>query len=378
MRLITPLSKSSVTPPSEGSVTVLSGVGIGQRSYDLFNIVMQTPISLTYCQEVHLEASHLAMHGAYKWGGPLPWVGDPHNILTFLNQQFGSIANDSQNQHAWVPYCRKPIQNQDEPIQNALYTLASASGPVTIKALKDFNPVEPLFVWGIYYAFQVDRPLQLRRAAFLFLPLISDKWFNSPDIIMDPSELKSFCVGWASVVDNIDHTHGVQKAALTVLLGMINSSHWRPHIVAEKWKLLECSTLLPDDSQPLRRCLNNPKLMEEIKTMEDPVVLPLWLGTLWLKYKELVPQVQEQLKTATKEIAQGERKTDLDKCLSMMDSELGRAKDELAQLEKANDNLEKANNNWRRPTHDVGLTTKLREKIRNLQEARDSFVALSS
>lgn len=112
--------------------------------------------------------------------------------------------------------------------------------------------------------------------------------------------------------------------------------------------------------------------------MEDPVVLPLWLGTLWLKYKELVPQVQEQLKTATKEIAQGERKTDLDKCLSMMDSELGRAKDELAQLEKANDNLEKANNNWRRPTHDVGLTTKLREKIRNLQEARDSFVALSS
>ena len=71
-----------------------------------------------------------------------------------------------------------------------------------------------------------------------------------------------------------------------------------------------------------------------------------------------------------KEIAQGKRKADLDKCLPTMDSELGRAKDELAQLEKANVNK------W--STHDAGLATTLRTKIKNLQEARLSFVALSS
>ena len=317
-----------------------------------------------------MEASHLAMHGAYKWGGPLPWVEDPHNILTFLNQHFGSIANSTQNQHAWVPYWRKRIENQDEPIQNALCALASASGPVAIEALKDFNPVEPLFVCGIYYAFQVDQPLQLRRAAFLFLPLISDNWFNSSDTIMDPSLMGSFCVGWASVVDAIEHTHDVQKAALIVFLGMINSHDWRPHIVVEKWKLLEYSTSVPDDSQPLRRCLNNPKLMDEIRNMEDPAVLTLWLATLWLRYQVLVPQIQEQLETATKEIALGKRKADLDKCLPTMDSGLGRAKDELAQLEKANVNK------W--STHDAGLATTLRTKIKNLQEARLSSVVLSS
>jgi len=47
------------------------------------------------------------------------------------------------------------------------------------------------------------------------------------------------CVDWASAVDNIKYTYDVQKATLAVLFGMINSPHWCPHIVMEKWKLLE-------------------------------------------------------------------------------------------------------------------------------------------
>ena len=52
---------------------------IAQKSYHLFPIVMQAPISLAYSQE-KWSASHLTMYGAYKWERLLPWVGDPQDI----------------------------------------------------------------------------------------------------------------------------------------------------------------------------------------------------------------------------------------------------------------------------------------------------------
>jgi len=65
--------------------------------------------------------------------------------------------------------------------------------------------------------------------------------------------------------------------------------------------------------------------------VENPAAMVLWLVILWLKYKELIPQVQEQLETVMKEVAQGRRRADLDMYLSVMDSELRRAEDALTQ-----------------------------------------------
>ena len=118
---------------------------------------------------------------------------------------------------------------------------------------------------------------------------------------------------------------------LAVLFGMLNSPHWRPYIVTEKWKLLEYLTSVPDESQLLRRCIKNPELMEVIKTIENLAAMVLWLAILWLKYKGLIPQVQEQLETVTREVAQGRRRTDLDMYLSVMDLELRKAEDALMQ-----------------------------------------------
>jgi len=112
---------------------------------------------------------------------------------------------------------------------------------------------------------------------------------------------------------------------------MINSSHWRAHIVVEKWKLLEYFTSVPDDSQPLKRCIDNLELMEAIKKVANPAAMVFGLAILWLKYKELIPEVREQLETVTKEVAQ-DRRTDLDMYLSVMDSELRKAEDALTQF----------------------------------------------
>ena len=328
-------------------IATLSENNVAQKSSDLFHVIMQSPVSYAYSQEKKWEASRLTMHGAYKWDKFLPWVGDPSYILSFLGHHFDLATKEDEN--------------QDEPIQNALRALAYASGPATIEALKSFDQTKPSFVRGICYVFQQDKPFQLRKAGLIFLALIGDKWFNTPHPIMESDVMRSLCVDWASAVDGIEHSQDVQKATLTVLFGMINSPHWRPHIVPEKWRLLEHVTSVPDDSQHLRRCVDNPELMETIKNVENPAAMTLWMAILWLRYKDLIPRVREQLETSTKEVAQGTRSSDLEVCLSAMDSEVMKAENALTQF-----------NTWSTDPAPIALRT----KIDNLQQARVSLVAL--
>lgn len=290
---------------------------IATKSYHLFRVIMQAPISFSFSQEKKWEAARLAVHGAYKWDKFLPWVDDPQDILVFLDHHFDLATRGGED--------------QDEPIQNALRALAYASNAVTTEALNRFNPTEPSFIRGICYVYQKEELFQLRKAALFLLPLIGDRWFNTPNPIMEPDQMRNLCVDWASAVDSIEHTEEVQRAALAVLFGMINSPHWRPHIVTEKWGLLHYFTSLPDDFPPLRRCLDNLELTDVISEVDNPEAVTAWLTILWLRYGELVPEVREKLEMATKVIAQSDRRTDLDLYLTVMDSELTRVEDLLAQ-----------------------------------------------
>jgi len=327
-------------------IAPLSDGNIAQKSYELFHVVMQAPVSPAYSQDKKWEASRRTVHGAYKCVKFPPSVEDPRDILTFLDHHFELAIGG---------------KNQDEPIQNALRALAYASGPVTIEALRRFDPTKPSFVSGICYVFQDGRPSELCKTALFFLPLIGDRWFNTPRPIMKPDQMKSLCVNWASAVDAIDHSPDVQKATLAVLFGMINSPHWRPHIVADKWKLLEYFPSVPDDSQPLKRCVDNPELMDAIRDVANPVAMTLWMKILWLKYKELVQAVQKQLEGVTKEVAQGRRRTDLDIYQSAIEAELMTAENALTQY-----------TTW--STDPTALA--LGMKIDNLQHAKRALVAL--
>ena len=333
-------------------IAPLCEADIAEKSYHLFQVVMQAPTSLAYSQEKKWEASRLAMHGAYKWDGSLPPVGDPQHILTFLGHHFDLVPESGQNQ-------QNPIL--DEPIQDALRALAYAFGPVTIDVLNRFNLTQPSFVRGICYVYQDDRPFELHNAALLFLPLIGDRWFDTPDPIMNPDQMESFCVNWASAVDAIEHTDDVREAILAVLFGMINSPHWRPHIVPEKWKLLEYFTSVPDDFQPLKKCVNNPDLIDAISKVKNPAALVHWLTILWLRHKELTTRVQQQLQRVTKEVAQSRRRADLERCFSAVESESKKAEHALTKY-----------STW---SNDPAAVV-LREKIDNLQQAKVSLGAL--
>ena len=258
---------------------------IAANSYRLFHIVMQANISP---EEKKWEASRLSLLGAYKWDKVLPRVGDPKDILAFLNHHF-DLATQGED--------------QDEPIQNALRALAYAYNTETIEALKTFDSTKSPFVRGICFAFQNERPPQLRRAALFFLPLIADRWFNTPRPIMEPSEMQDLCTNWASAVDKFDPKFPqVRKVALCVFFCMINSPHWRPHIIPiNKWKLLEYPLPVPDDFPPLRKCINNPEVIRAISNANDRNALILWSAILWLNFRELDSGIRTQLMGVTKD-----------------------------------------------------------------------------
>jgi hypothetical protein len=255
MELISPLSKNNVA----------------QKSYSLFQVIMQAPFALTHSQE-KWKASRLSLHGAYKRDNFLPPVGDPQHILTFLGHHFDSITESGQNQ-------QNPIQ--DEPIQDALRALAYASGPTTTNALNRFNPTEASFVRGISYVYQDDKPFELRKAALFFLPLIGDKWFNTPEPIMEPDEMEESCAWIGHPPSTLSSTRtDVRKAILAVLFRYDQLiPHWRPHIVPEKWEaMLEYFTSVPDDSQPLNRCIDNHGADGyDLASLENPAAMVHWL-----------------------------------------------------------------------------------------------------
>ena len=282
-------------------ITRFSG-GVATNSYHLFQIIMRAKIPEAYSE----KASRLAIRGAFGWGGVSPPVGDPQDILNFLNHHFHLTTQSHEN--------------HDEPIQISLRVLGSVQCSVMNEALKQFDPTQPSFVCGMRFAFQ---SAQLRNAAFFFLPLIAD---STRDPIMGPKEMELWSKHWASAADGAGASNNIAsdntwKAALTVFFNMINSTRWRTYVVREKWGLLQRYISNPEDSEPLRRCLGNPELIDAIPKEGKPPARTLWLAILWLEYERLSPDVQEKLKAAMGE-------ADLKVCLSAVESELGKTEDE--------------------------------------------------
>jgi hypothetical protein len=110
----------------------------------------------------------------------------------------------------------------------------------------------------------------------------------------------------------------------------------------------------------LRRCIDNPELIQVALDVEDSYVGVLWSTILWLKYKELIPEVRERLEKVTIEAVQS-RRTDVEMHLSVMDSQLESAEEELDEYHV-----------WAAGKVTVGLRT----KIDNIKQARASLVAL--
>jgi hypothetical protein len=319
---------------------------VASKSYDLFHVIMDASVPETYMDQ-KWEAARLTIHSAYKGGKFKPRVeNQSKHILLFLNYHFGLAT--------------RPGQDQDESIRIALHALICTSNPTFTMAPRPFDPTESSFVRGIRYAFQDDRPLNLRQTALLFLPLIRDEWFKTGSLTMDPEQMKRFCADWASTVECVEQTPVVKTAALTIFFEMINSPQWRPCVVPETWALLEHPMSFPYGFHPPRSCINNPDLMDAIKDVDNPMAVMRWVGFLWLKYGELDPGVLVQLKAVTTEIVRNERggehfdvsRSRVGMWRANVVSELRKAKDELRQYPMGSSDM---------------VATALEEKVKGLR-----------
>lgn len=290
------------------------------KSQSLFHVIMQSMITGTQSQK-RWKASCLVIKRACDEDG----FKDAEHILTFLNHYF-----------ELVPRCNENY----EPIQNAFCALTHTSSALIDEALKRFDPTKPSFVCGISDVFRGNKPSKLHEDALLFLPFICDRWFNARSPIMDSVAMRKFSIDWGSVVDCLGSTQKIQKAALTVFLGMVNSPHWCPCIVPEKWMLLEHFPLISDDLQSFHRYINNPDLIAEIRDVDNPMAMALWVGILWSKYMELDPEVQKQLKQATEDIAHNEKEDCLSVSEPLISKYLSNTNSELKEVE---DKLEEYN-----------------------------------
>ena len=331
-------------------VSYLPDDEVALKSYDLFHVVMDASVPETH-SEKKWEAARLAIYGAYRGGALISQVKDQEDtsrILRFLDYHFELAAGKGQD--------------QDEPIRIALHALICTCNPTFITAPGPFDPTENSFVRGIRYAFQDDRPRNLRRTALLFLPLIRDEWFKTSSLTMDPEQMKRFCADWASTVECVEKTPAVKTAALTIFFEMINSPQWRPCVVPDTWALLEHPMSFPYGFHPPRSCINNPDLMDAVRGVDDPRAVMHWVGFLWLKYGELDPGVLAQLKAVTTEIARNERERehfDVSRsCVGMWRgntaSESRKARDELRQYPMRSSDT---------------VATALEEKVKGLQLA---------
>jgi hypothetical protein len=133
-------------------------------------------------------------------------------------------------------------------------------------------------------------------------------------------------------------------------------------VVAEMRKLLEYFYSVPDDFQPLRY-IDDPEPMDANTNVASPAAIFLWLGILWLKYRELIPQVRNSWRLLRRRsLKVAERQASV--CVishSVVGSGLGKAE---AALEQDNT----------RSTHPAAIA--LGTRVNNFQQAMVSLVIL--
>jgi len=251
---------------------------IAQKSYDLFRVAFPAPPFPVVPTPDGLSVFSLAIRSAYDRDGPLPPVKDSTDILRYLRHAFNTVTGDGRD--------------LDKSIQSALRALVCACDDVANATLDNFDPTQNWFLSGLCYVYGGDKPVQFRKVALHFLPRISNKLFATPISLVTPDRREILCANWVHTVNGIGSLDEVQDDVLDVLLAMLDSDHWRPHIILKVPAVLEPITLIPNP-QPLRRCLEHPHVVAAIRDEGDPVAMANWLEVLLLNHEELLQQVLE-------------------------------------------------------------------------------------
>lgn len=314
-------------------------------NYALFRSIMAT---------VHLEPwlwhpVQLSFIGAFGWDTSFPPIGDPKEMLDFLEhclttQESGVV--------------------QDHPIERVFCALAfSADEEAWRRSLEVVDFSQPRFVNGFCHALRRGAPYLLRRSTVLILSHLDEQLFNiDPNLLPSPRQASNLVTGWSSAVMGSlkqKPTNILKKSAVTTLFILMDSPFWREYIPAERLTILEHASVIGDDlPDPFCRCLQNPDILPYLKEANRGMSI-LWVLIQWVNFPHLSDDIKAQLEPATKEAWARGRRGDPGAFVSIIDKEIARLEREIQVYDP-----------WSFETQAV----KLRTKLEDLRGARKELV----
>jgi len=295
--------------------TLLKYDRVCDGSYALFRSIMKR----LHSERWLWHPAQLSFIGAFGWDGSLPPIGDPKEILDFLENCL--VAQESG-------------VVQDYPIERVFCALAfSADEEVWRRSLQMVDFSQPRFVNGFCHALRRGAPYLLRRSMVFILPYLDGQLFN-PDskVLPSPKQAKTLVADWSSAVMvslKQKPTDRLKKSAVTTLFSLMDSPFWREHIPAERLTILEHASLFGDEvPDPFRRCLQNPDVLTYLKETDRGMSI-LWVLIQWANYFHLSEDIKAGLETATVGAWAWGRRGEPAAFVSIMDTEISRLEREV-------------------------------------------------
>ena len=279
-------------------------------SYALFRIIMA---------KVHPERwlwlpAQISFVGAFGWDTSLPAVGDPKEMLDFL-------------EHCLV--IQESGVVQDCPIERVFCALAfSADEEVWRRSLEMINFSQPRFVNGFRHALRHGAPYLLRRSTVLILPYLDGQLFNAdPNDLPNAEQASALVTNWASAVVvalKTKPTDHLKKSAVATLFSLMDSPFWRKYIPAEQLTILEHASVIADElPDSFRRCLRNPDVLPYLEKANRGMSI-LWVLIQWANFFHLSDRIKDELESVTIQAWARGRRGDPAAFVSIMDREIDR------------------------------------------------------
>jgi len=304
-------------------VTRLATPDVADASYELFRTIM-SPDNLT---DQHWEAARLAIHGAFQRSigdFVIPLVGEPKEILKFLDYHLGLQGTGEDHSSSIALALEATLSELDD----------NRPGPLVAASIRNFDCASPSFVRGMCSIMHSSAPPSLPWQAIDFIAIIPDRWFNSPVPVMEPEEMSEFCEHLAvSMIDYGVFLPLTMRSGLSIFFGMLRSSEWRKHIVNRSWRMLAHCTLVEEEQESFRWCLQNAtELLEFTRQLPDGEGLKWWYGTLWFHFDKLDPTIRGEVERIARDMSLGDGLSDLRLYLNLIDQEVAKTRREMDGL----------------------------------------------
>lgn len=288
------------------------------RSYSLF----RTIVDKAKGEDVLWSPARLCLRGAYSGRTvDVPKVGNPEQLLKFLRH-----------------HMQQPSSVRRDHIGQVFKALVVASNEETDRALAAHNFTDTPLIDTVIEVLENKDSVPDRKSAVFVLAKLDNHLFTTDEAFKDQERASRFVAAWSSAISEFlgdpAHPYHIEKTAVKVLLAIANLPCLRVHLPKDRWTLVaHFPYIMLAKPPPLQRCLENPTIFPFLKKAMDARAQNHWLGMLWVMYHDLSPNVLEQLKKETQQIAAGDYSHHLDTFVYLIDSYLSNLRTQIDGLD---------------------------------------------